>query len=246
MPSARTRSRRGKEKTTKISNKTTANNNNKSSNKEGADAGALTTTFFASDGSPLYPSIAISDGFNTVGHVIACMATYHLNDFIGIGFGLVAAASFVGTLRFAFSEKQFAKANAELASMAAFIGLPMIGIANIERMVAVDCNNQNATTIIYLLFLYVFANSIVSDSLKEILTVLVNVFLFVLPVYYEGYLRGSTMEICSISLFVVGAVVIGADREKIFLGMRCENWFHYCLGISAYLMANEFALIMGV
>ena len=104
MPSTRTRSRRKKDETAKISDKATTN---KSSNKEGVDAGALTTTFFGSDGSPLYPSIALSDGFNTIAHIIACMNTYHLNEFIGIGFGLVATASFIGTLRFAFSEKQF-------------------------------------------------------------------------------------------------------------------------------------------
>ena len=44
---------------------------------------------------------------------------------------------------------------------------------------------------------------------------------------------GSSVEIISVVLFLVGAVVIGSDREKCFLGMRCENWFHYA-GTSAF------------
>ena len=90
--------------------------------------------FYSSDGSPLYPTIALSDAYNTITHVLAGIATYHLNEFIGLGFFLVAAASFIRTLRFGFSEKAFAKANGELATIAAFIGLPLIGIANIERI----------------------------------------------------------------------------------------------------------------
>jgi len=205
--------------------------------------------FYSSDGSPLYPTIALSDAYNTITHVLAGIATYHLNEFIGLGFFLVAAASFIGTLRFGFSEKAFGKANGELATIAAFIGLPLIGIANIERINSDIDNNtsyQSSTTIILLLFLYIFATSIVSDSIKEVLILLVNVVLFVAPVYYEGYYRGSNMEIFAITLFIIGTVIIGNNRHKCVLGMRCENWFHYCLGTSAYLMANEFASAMKV
>ena len=161
--------------------------------------------FYSSDGSPLYPTIALSDAYNTITHVLAGIATYHLNEFIGLGFFLVAAASFIGTLRFGFSEKAFGKANGELATIAAFIGLPLIGIANIERINS-DIDNtsyQSSTTIILLLFLYIFATSIVSDSIKEVLILLVNVVLFVAPVYYEGYYRGSNMEIFAITLFII-------------------------------------------
>ena len=54
------------------------------------------------------------------------------------------------------------------------------------------------------------------------------------------------MEIFAITLFIIGTVIIGNNRHKCVLGMRCENWFHYCLGTSAYLMANEFASAMKV
>ena len=86
---------------------------------------------FTSDGSQLYPTIALSDAYNTIMHC-ACRITYSHNEFIGLGFLLVATASFVGTLRFGFSEKAFATANGQLAS-AALVGLPH-QIANVERL----------------------------------------------------------------------------------------------------------------
>ena len=40
--------------------------------------------FYSSDGSPLYPTIALSDAYNTITHVLAGIATYHLNEFVRI------------------------------------------------------------------------------------------------------------------------------------------------------------------
>lgn len=203
--------------------------------------------FYSSDGSELYPTIALSDAYNTMMHVCACKITYSHNEFIGLGFLLVAVASFIGTLRFGFSEKAFATANNRMASVAALVGLPAIGIANIERLLyssnnlESSSNFQSATTLIALVIFQVCINSIFTEAVKEAVTVLINLGLFVLPTLYDGYLRNSSVEIMSVVLFLVGAVVIGTDREKCFLGMRCENWFHYCLGTSAYFMAMEFA-----
>ena len=58
-----------------------------------------------------------------------------------------------------------------------------------------------------------------------------------IPTLYDGYLRNSSVEIMSVILFLVGAVVIGPDREKCFwaalrklvsllLGYKCV--FHGC------------------
>ena len=203
--------------------------------------------FYSSDGSQLFPTIALSDAYNTIMHVCACRITYSHNEFIGLGFLLVAAASFVGTLRFGFSEKAFATANGQLASVAALVGLPCIGIANVERLLysssSLESSGsfQSATTLIALVVSQICINSMFSEAMKEIVTILINLGLFVIPTLYDGYLRNSSVEIMSVILFLVGAVVIGPDREKCFLGMRCENWFHYCLGTSAYFMAVEFA-----
>ena len=76
----------------------------------------------------LYPSVAISDAFNTGCHgaaaVLALRSASPGGEVACTGFALVAVASLVGTLRFGFSSKLFAPANEALADLAAFVGLP--------------------------------------------------------------------------------------------------------------------------
>ena len=99
----------------------------------------------------LYPTIAVSDAFNTACHgagshrlrfihIVHTLASISIaaawlswnaepEGSAWLGFTLVAIASGVGTLRFGVSESLFSGANAKLADLAAFVGLPLVGLA---------------------------------------------------------------------------------------------------------------------
>jgi hypothetical protein len=42
--------------------------------------------------------------------------------------------------------------------------------------------------------------------------------------------------VAGVALFAFAGVVVGAEREQYTMGVRRENWFHYCIGIAAVLM----------
>ena len=72
----------------------------------------------------LYPTIALSDGVNCIGHAWASWYAYTVGaPDAALGFALVAEAALVGTLRFGFAERLLAQANGDLADLAAFVGL---------------------------------------------------------------------------------------------------------------------------
>ena len=76
----------------------------------------------------LYPTIALSDGVNCIGHAWASGYAYSVGaPDAALGFALVAEAALVGTLRFGFAEHLLAQANGDLADLAAFVGLPLVG-----------------------------------------------------------------------------------------------------------------------
>ena len=66
----------------------------------------------------LYPSIAVSDAFSSAAHLVAATVAReaHPDKPAWVGFAIVAVASFIGTLRFGFSEKYFSKANEVLSA----------------------------------------------------------------------------------------------------------------------------------
>ena len=86
------------------------------SRSDGAGGAPVPTT--AGTGT-LYPSIAVSDAFNTAGHCYAAWAAIqHGRTDAALGFAVVAVAAFFGTLRFGVSETTFAGLNGRLADLA--------------------------------------------------------------------------------------------------------------------------------
>ena len=76
----------------------------------------------------LYPTVAVSDAFNAAAHGWAAVKMHEAGEQpAAMGFGLVAVAATVGTLRFGASERLLAQANGDLADLAAFVGLPLVG-----------------------------------------------------------------------------------------------------------------------
>ena len=75
----------------------------------------------------LYPTVAISDAFSATAHAWAAWRAFQAGALeAAAGFGIVAAASFVGVLRFGYSETLFEQANADLADLSAYLGLPLV------------------------------------------------------------------------------------------------------------------------
>ena len=79
----------------------------------------------------LYPTVAVSDAFNFAGHAAAAALVWHAHRPAALGFLLVAAAAAAGTARFAvFGENSAsARLNDDLANVAAFVGLPCVGLS---------------------------------------------------------------------------------------------------------------------
>merc|ERR1711934_754741 len=78
-----------------------------------------------------YPSVALSDSFNAAAHLAAAAAAQTAQPQLPawLGFALVALAAAVGTLRFGFYPSIFAQANDDLARLAGFLGLPLVGLS---------------------------------------------------------------------------------------------------------------------
>ena len=39
-------------------------------------------------------------------------------------------------------------------------------------------------------------------------------------------------------LFIFTGLVITSERERLLMGVRCENWFHYGMGIAVLLFTQ--------
>lgn len=145
---------------------------------------------------------------------------------------------FFVVLRFGFNEFAFAQMNSSLADYAAFVGLPCVGLTFI----------RNGFLAVYLLVpevVLVFALGLIEavtrgfqPEKRELSKIIVNMCFFVLPVLIVAWREKSYTALGGMVLFVIAGLVITADRQKTILGVRCENWFHYFIGVAAYLISD--------
>ena len=195
-------------------------------------------------GGGLYPSVMISDSFNTIGHLLAARMCYvdYGNTSAAIGFLTVSVAAAVGTYRFGFNEG-FDRMNGDLADLAAFVGLPLVGLEYFKRLKTNPLGNIELTfettiaTVLLLLTLEAITRS-VNVKIRELVKTLANVLCFVAPVLYGSYTNQNYNALYGIIIFVVAAVVIEPDRHRCILGLRREDWFHYMIGVAAPLIAQ--------
>ena len=165
-----------------------------------------------------YPTIAVSDAFNALGHWYAAAICYENGNLQGAaGFSLVAIAASVGTLRFGLSEKIFCKANSDLADLATFVGLPLIGNAfgsPAQEWTSGVFGKENNTYFILLslVVFYTSFQSMFSKKSVELLKIPFNLCLFVLPVVKYAVDNGDMQALAAILLFTFAGVVVGADR----------------------------------
>jgi hypothetical protein len=186
----------------------------------------------------LYPSVAASDFFCSVSHAYASfmLISYPGLKLAGLGFLLVSLASFVGTLRFGFTE-DLAGLNGDFANLAGFVGLPCVGCSVLIHG-GFTPPFGNEELIMMFVVLYSLSHSL-STRTKDLGTILLNILCFVLPLCYDSYVNGNINEFIGLFLFVIGAVFVGPEREKFLCGVRCENWFHYFIGVSAVIISRE-------
>jgi len=185
----------------------------------------------------LYPSVAVSDGLQALMHFYA--ASLCPGSTASLGLVSVGVAGLSGVLRFGVDEANFRDANGALADLAGFAGLPLVGLAFITPHIRLATKaDVTLCTLFSLLFLEAASRGVV-DSQREALKVIVNVTLFILPLVHHAVKAGDASLAFAVAVFVTSTVVIGVDRHKLFLGMRCENWFHYCIGITALLIGKS-------
>jgi hypothetical protein len=156
-----------------------------------------------------------------------------------IGFITVAIAGAIGVLRFGFSESLFAKANGDLADLAAFVGLPLVGYSFALKGKLFDTAMWNICILIMTLITLENISRSFTSQLRELSKIITNFVCFVIPVFMTCYANNDMIGLSAIGLFVFAGLVITADRHKLIFGVRCENWFHYCIGIAAVYIAKS-------
>lgn len=213
----------------------------------------------------LYPTVAISDAFNTVTHALAAIAlaqlaptSAHRADLAAVGFASVAFAATLGTLRFGLSEYHFAAVNGATAHFAAYVGLPLVGFAAATSsalsngpqsswcapLTSVLSNVDPALFTVALSWICLLSTNTFAAALEDLVKVLLNVVLFIWPVAALGLHHSDRALLAYLGLFVFAGVVIKPEREKLLFGVRRENWFHYGIGIASMGMAYRLAAIL--
>ena len=153
------------------------------------------------------------------------------------------ASTVTGTLRFGFSESLFADANGDLAGLAAYCGLPLVGATfavkgGILHLTSIDC----VTISIAGAALACLSRSF-PPAVEELVKVLLNVCCFIGPTGYVGWVRGDIQLVSCVALFAIAGVVVKPDRHRRLLGVRREDWFHYMIGTASYGMALSLTLM---
>ena len=189
---------------------------------------------------PLYPTIAVSDAFLATCHFLGAALLFPRSSLAAVGFTLVALAGTFGVLRFGVSEKKFSPINDALADTAAMVGLPFVGLFAQSMLArpALPVDGDGVVAIGALLFLQGVSRGL-SPALLEIVKIVLNLVCFIVPLGAVAMTRGDYTLAAAVVAFIVGGVLVGDDRHKCLFGVRCENLFHYILGVSTYLIACQ-------
>jgi hypothetical protein len=187
----------------------------------------------------LYPTVAISDAFNAFFHFLAAYIVYQRENYIAmIGFLTVAFAASVGVLRFGFNEERYALANGHLADLSAFVGLPCVGISFLANIPNVQILRTNHTVLVVSLAIIEALSRSFPPLFRDLTKIIVNLLFFVLPVATSSFLQKDWKTFTAIVLFVMAGLVVKPERHQYLFGVRRENWFHYMIGVAAYLIAE--------
>jgi len=195
----------------------------------------------------LYPSVAISDTFNCLGHAYASYIAYTKQplNYCYLGYSVIAIAALAGIGRFGVCEAMFIDANEDLARLGAYIGLPLIGSAYFKRAGWIYTDFPLKITQI------VVCGAILAGCSKSLRVLLANVDLedltrtiwgltmFILPIGIVAYEEDDRMLLGSVVLFLVAGVFVKPERHNYLFGMRREDIFHYSIGIASIGIASR-------
>ena len=161
----------------------------------------------------LYPTIAISDAFNTYAHCWAaatCLAGKQ--PFAAAGFGSVALAASVGTVRFALSER-LEPYNTLLADFAGAVGMPLIGVHFISELLAQPLTLGAGVFIaLALTALSMFNRSTGRDYKSD--ETLLQVVTYIIPAAVWGVQQRSAHVLAALVVAIVGSLVIGPSKVR--------------------------------
>lgn len=212
----------------------------------------------------LYPSVAVSDTANALGHGYAAWHCWREADLLlllpsaedstspragealllraaSLGLLTVVLAACVGVLRFGFSDRLFAAANSNLAALAARVGLPLVGIAFAAKASAGAIAPSAVQMLCYVVGCMVVGElgKAAPAKAQEAVKIATGAVLFLLPGIWLAVARQDAGLAAGLALYLIGAVVIGPARHRFLLGMRREDWFHYCIGAASVVMAHR-------
>jgi hypothetical protein len=212
----------------------------------------------------LYPSIALSDIYNMscffsgawillgkalppvlmqlinkVPGLLVPSLGFNKQEYLGAccGMIIVGLAAMFGVLRFGISEHKFIGANKDVATMAKFVGLPLVGL-DFGHSVLYGTPTPVLMVLVQLMCLVLFetvTRSLVSD--REGLTVLFNLGLVISPVIYFAHIKNDVITLVAMIVFLIGALGIGDSFEKRIAGIRRVDWFHYIIGSTWFVLA---------
>ena len=188
----------------------------------------------------LYPTIAISDAFNALMHLLAAYFAFQGSNYVGmIGYFTVALAATVGVLRFGFNEDRYALANSNLADMAAFVGLPCVGYSFSMTLPFIKELPIHSLVLAVSLMMVEALSRSFPPLYRHLMKVFVTLFFFVAPVTISSILRRRWWTFGAILLFVIAGLVVKPLRHEYLLGIRRENIFHYLIGVASYVIALD-------
>jgi len=198
----------------------------------------------------LYPTIALSDAC-----IVVAVAAAALHALYGVspaqtnaaaGCCIVGLAAGFGVLRFGVNESEFGQVHNYFSQLAGFVGLPMVGFcffpvqsdAGIDALMSLlpKLPTLSAADFVLILALLSVVAKRLPPKVYSMTEVVINLFLFVLPVASRAYLKGDRLTLSAVGIFMFASLVIGPDRYAYILGMRRINWFHYLIAIAVYLI----------
>ena len=81
-------------------------------------------------------------------------------------------------------------------------------------------------------------NTMFHDNIIEFMKILTNLLLFISPCSFFLWSEAFDEKLgAALVIFLVGGLLVGAERDRSLCGVRRENIFHYCIGTAAPLFA---------
>ena len=193
---------------------------------------------------PLHPTVAVSDAFMATCAFYAARVSGAKPE-SQLGFFVCGMACTFGVLRFGFAPETFRPFNETFARLTGQVGVPMMGLgflntdASLRSMIPLASDLE---ILVALVVTFAFASALPAAR-AELVTTLLSAVSMGAIFKVAGANSGAVgdkyfLAQLGVGLFVFGGLAIKPDRNRCLFGVRRENLFHYCLGVSLALMAQ--------